>query len=145
MIKYDESGIFGNKIKDKFEYYFLIKIGLYTWNISKLGGDFIRSEYLENEYLTKEDLLLLHLYDHVCERGKYAISISLTMQEIKKEIKCTLGYLSRLLNINIKKGFIRRKLIKFPNKHRRLNVFLLTKKGRKMAKELYEYATRKKI
>jgi hypothetical protein len=47
----------------------------------------------------------------------------LTEEGIKHNLECDLGFLSRLLNENEKKGYIFRKKVKIKNKKRRQNVF----------------------
>ena len=66
------------------------------------------------------------------------------MQGIQKEINCDPSHISRVLHYNMKKGFIRRKLSTIPGKKRKLNIFLLTKKGRQLGKELYDYVMKTK-
>jgi predicted transcriptional regulator len=65
----------------------------------------------------------------------------LTEEGIKHNLECDLGFLSRLLNENEKKGYIFRKKVKIKNKKRRQNGFFLTQKGLQLSREINKLTT----
>jgi DNA-binding MarR family transcriptional regulator len=61
-----------------------------------------------------------------------------TQKGIQSALDCDLGYLSRLLKKNQKKGYIRREKVRSKDKFRILNGFFLTQRGEKVALKFNE-------
>jgi DNA-binding MarR family transcriptional regulator len=87
----------------------------------------------KNEYLTKEQLLFLHLLLHNNQRDQFVVNDLITEKGIQNCLDCTLGLISRLLSENEKKGYIFRTKSKIIENRRKQNVFFLTDEGLKKA------------
>ena len=60
----------------------------------------------------------------------------ITQKGIQNVIECDLGFLSRILNRNIEEGNLYRVKSKVNHKKRKQNVFFLTEKGIRLAKDI---------
>ena len=105
-----------------------------------MGGKSIPKDNGDN--LTKEELLFLHLLDYK-DNDEYIVSDMVTIQGIHSVLKCDLGYITRLLKRNRKKGYIKKKKVKVKNKLRIQNGFFLTERGEKVALKIDNYVNNK--
>ncbi len=99
------------------------------------GGNIIDNSFnLIN--INKEELLFLHLLKNQKEQDKYIASKLITQQGIQSVLGCHRSLISRLINKNVKKGYIYRTLSKIEDKKRKQNVYFLTDEGVKIALEI---------
>ncbi len=89
--------------------------------------------------ITKEAELFLHLSGYNYNPANYVFSEMVTMKGIQSVLKCDLGYISRLLKKNRKKGYIRSEKVKVENKLRIQNGYFLTQRGEKVALKINEF------
>lgn len=97
-----------------------------------------------NRKITKEELLFLHLLNFKYNHEDYVVSDMVTESGIQGAIDCDLGYISRLLKKNEKKGFIRREKLRIKNKYHIQNAFFLTIRGERRALKINDYINNKK-
>ena len=101
------------------------------------GGKNIMNDSVRR--FSKEELLFLHLLNHGSNQDDYAVTDMVTQEMISNALDCDIGYVSRLLKKNIKKGYIRCKKARTMNKHRLQNAYFLTIKGEKFALKINEF------
>lgn len=90
------------------------------------------------KYLTKEELILVHLLINNHDQDDYIVKESITEQGIQREVNCDLSYISRLLKDNERNGYLYRKKLNINTKKRKQNAFFLTEKGKKIAKDIID-------
>ena len=91
---------------------------------------------IDNDKLTKDELLLVYLLNHNNLQDHYVVPDIITEQGIQNALNCDLGHISRMIKKIEEKGYIFRTLSKIENKKRKRNVFFLTEEGLKVASEL---------
>jgi len=99
----------------------------------------------EQKILSKEEILFLHLLDFKYNKDDYIVSNMITQQGIQSVLDCDKGYISRILNKNKKKGYIRCSKKKIENKLRIQNAYFLTQKGEQRALKINNLINGKQI
>lgn len=115
-----------------------------VYKINEGGGKICPEQSLNDDTISKEEQILLHISKHNYKNEDYFAPKELTLQGISENVGSDPSYISRKLKAIEKEDIIGRKKARINGRKRKQTIFFLTEKGKYIEKEISKNRRSKK-